>query len=314
MIARNGVVVEADCAQPAQLNLRDERLCPAGVRVVAAARDDRGARSLGRFQESRVLSEQVGVIVRCHVSAAAPGLVADREVGDLPGAGVAVARPLGGQGGRLVGGEVLQPLRHLARRARTQIGVDVGVGTDELHELEEFVSAERVGFRHPSPVGVEGRRPRCARADAITPMVLIGEATAGPAHQRHVQVAQSRDDVVAEAMRIGDGRVLANPDAFVDSPAQVFRELAVDVAVDLRAGLIRVQDCSRGLLRMQGGHACANGNQHGGSAEQSRTHVQSPRDEALTRKPRASCLLSSRAALSAASHARHGLHRTNDKR
>ena len=64
----------------------------------------------------------------------------------------------------------------------------------------------------------------------------------------------------------GNRRILADPDAFIDSAAQVFGELAVDMPIDFCTGLIRVnraraQDASAARPRTRasskGGHATA---------------------------------------------------------
>ena len=77
-----------------------------------------------------------------------------------------------------------------------------------------------------------------AVADAVAPVVLVGEAAAGPAQHRHAELLERGDDVVAEAARVGDRRVLADPDAFVDQAAEVLGELAVDGRVDDGAGRV----------------------------------------------------------------------------
>jgi hypothetical protein len=43
--------------------------------------------------------------------------------------------------------------------------------------------------------------------------------------------------IVTDSTGIGDGRVRANPDAFVQTVTEILGELAEDVAIDFRAGL-----------------------------------------------------------------------------
>ncbi len=40
-------------------------------------------------------------------------------------------------------------------------------------------------------------RPLVAQADAFAPVIFVSEAAAGPAHDRHFQLLQRRDHVVA---------------------------------------------------------------------------------------------------------------------
>ncbi|EEF21909.1 conserved hypothetical protein, partial [Ricinus communis] len=84
-------------------------------------------------------------------------------------------------------------------------------------------------------------------------MVFVGEAAAGPAHVRHLDRFQRRHHVVADAARVGDGRIAADPDAAVDAVSKVFGELAEDVAVDDRARRRRV-DADGDRLRRGGRH------------------------------------------------------------
>ena len=95
-----------------------------------------------------------------------------------------------------------------------------------------------------------------AGADSVAPVVLVGEAAARPADVRHLERLQRGDDVVADAAGVGDGRVGADPDAFVDAVAEVFGELAEDIAVDLRAGLRRVDGQRHLILGRNRGREC----------------------------------------------------------
>ncbi len=95
-----------------------------------------------------------------------------------------------------------------------------------------FVSSTR------APGRVDLHRPLVARADAFAPVIFIREAAARPTHHRHFQFLQRLDDVVAIAARVRNLRVLADPDSLVDAVAQVLRELAIDVAIDLGARLV----------------------------------------------------------------------------
>ncbi len=53
--------------------------------------------------------------------------------------------------------------------------------------------------------------------------------------------AQGFDDIRAEAINIGDGRVLTDPDAVINAAAKVFGEVTVDVGVDRGDRISRVE-------------------------------------------------------------------------
>ena len=57
---------------------------------------------------------------------------------------------------------------------------------------------------------------------------------------------ERRDDVVADAAGVRDRATSADPDAFVDAAAEVLGEVAVDVLVDDRPGLVGPQRRSGG--------------------------------------------------------------------
>jgi hypothetical protein len=63
-------------------------------------------------------------------------------------------------------------------------------------------------------------------------MIEIGEAAAGPAHDRHVQRLQGVEDIIANAIGVGDVTVGAYPDPAIGLGADMFEELAVDFRRD----------------------------------------------------------------------------------
>ena len=64
-----------------------------------------------------------------------------------------------------------------------------GSAAELLAQVHELVRAEVVVLRHAAPVRVDHRRALLARADAVPPVVLVGEAAARPAQDRDLQVA-----------------------------------------------------------------------------------------------------------------------------
>ncbi len=93
------------------------------------------------------------------------------------------------------------------------------------------MSAEAVGF-DGAPGHFEARRALVARADAVAPVVVGGEVAAGPAQEGDVQFAHGIEDVFAEAIGIGEGRLLFE-DAAIDAAAEMFDEVAVEQGVDV---------------------------------------------------------------------------------
>jgi hypothetical protein len=67
-------------------------------------------------------------------------------------------------------------------------------------------------------------------------MVLVREATTGPADVGHSNRLQRRHNIIADAARVSDFGIGTNPDAFINSVAQMLGELAKDVAINLGTG------------------------------------------------------------------------------
>ena len=76
---------------------------------------------------------------------------------------------------------VFDPLLKLFRRAGADVGREIGLDLAELAESNEFVRAEVVWFGFLAPAA-EASRARCARPDAVAPVILVGETAARPAH------------------------------------------------------------------------------------------------------------------------------------
>ena len=115
-------------------------------------------------------------------------------------------------------------------------------------------------------------------ADALPPVVLVREAAARPPHVRHLERLERGDHVVADAPGVGDRGVRADPDSLVDAVAEVLRELAEDVAVDLGAGLGRV-DRESDLLGHRGRRD--ENDQRGGAEQAPRRRADAPGNHGL---------------------------------
>src|SRR3569833_943525 len=113
------------------------------------------------------------------------------------------------------------------------------------------MGAEAVVIHHPAPMDIDAHRTLGARPDVIAPVIEVGEAAARPADHRHMDLAQGLHHILAIAMDVGDLAVLSHPDAFIETPAQMLGELAIDMAVDFRARLAGVYgDIGDGDLRL----------------------------------------------------------------
>ena len=146
-----------------------------------------------------------------------------------------VGRALFGQSRRLSGGQVFQPFGGFPRSAGADVNGDVGLRSNLVEEVHEFMCSKRVRLNHAAPVGIERYRSRTA--NSVAPVVFVCETPAWPANVWHMDRLQRLNDIVANAAGIGDCRVRPDPYPIIDAMSQMLGELAENIAVDLRAGL-----------------------------------------------------------------------------
>ena len=184
--------------------------------------------------------ELAQIIVRRHVAAAVPAFVADAEIADLIGSGMTIGGTFLGQGCRLRGGQVFQPLRCFPRNSRPNVGRDVSVGANLVKEIHELVASESIRLDYTAPVRIEGYDTLAKGADPIPPVIFVSEAATGPAHVRHLNSLERGYNVIADAARIWNAGIRADPNAVVNPMAQMLRELAKYVAVNPYTRLGRI--------------------------------------------------------------------------
>ncbi len=200
-----------------------------------------------------------GVLLGGEVAAAAPRLVADAPVAHAVGLAVAARRPAGRRGSwsprgscstrptrrsRAPGGSAGWRRGRAARRpggrsARTRC-VPNWFGSYRCRDDPEVADARVVGPE------VRAAGAALARAHAVAPVVAVGEAAAGPAHDGGLDAAQRIHQRAAHAVDVRHPRRLAHPDAVVHHAAEVLDEVAVDLGSDGADGLIE-QDVDAGV-------------------------------------------------------------------
>src|SRR5438552_2403069 len=102
--------------------------------------------------------------------------------------------------------------------------------------------AEVVVLHRAAPMCVDHRRPLLARPDAVSPMILIGETAAWPAQHGNVELFQCCHDIVADAARIRDRGLFADPDSLVNAASEMFGKLSVNIAIDDAFRVIDLDD------------------------------------------------------------------------
>src|SRR5262245_52819856 len=107
------------------------------------------------------------------------------------------------------------------------------------------MNAELVGLCR-MPAGWHSMLPKIVspgtpgrRADAVAPMVTIGEAPARPAQIRSADSLHVFNELLANPVHVRNLGIASNPDAVIDHAAEMLDEMPVQMRVDDRAWLVR---------------------------------------------------------------------------
>ena len=233
----NGIVVHGQAVHEAPGDGHD-LIRPFRVALVGAAGDAVQPVAAVVAAVGLIAAELVGVELRPHIAAAAPAFVAHAPVFHRPRLPLAVGPALPGHGGVAAAGQVFHPLAHFLHGAAAQIGVDVGLAAQLTAQLHKFVGAEGVVLHHAAPVGVDHALAVFLGADAVPPVIFVGEAAAGPAKHGDLYGPQRLHRVGAHPVDVADLAVLAHVQAVVDAPAQMLRKMPEKVPANGSLGLL----------------------------------------------------------------------------
>ena len=95
------------------------------------------------------------------------------------------------------------------------------------------MGTEAVVFRHTAPVGVDHFLAVLLRSDTVFPVVFVRETTAGPAKHRKLHLLECCHYIVTHTIGIGDLGILTYIQSFIDTSAQMLREIAVKFRIDM---------------------------------------------------------------------------------
>ncbi|MNV77077.1 hypothetical protein D3C71_1704720 [compost metagenome] len=101
---------------------------------------------------------------------------------------------------------------------------------------------EVVVLHDASPVRIDHPLAILFRPNAVFPVVFVCKTAPRPAQNRNIQILQRGQNVIPHAVRIPDRRILAHPDAFINTAAQMLGELPVYVPVNLSFSNIGIDD------------------------------------------------------------------------
>ena len=108
-------------------------------------------------------------------------------------------------------------------------------GKDVLHVS---LSGGLSGTVNAAPVGVDHALAVFLGADAVPPVIFVGEAAAGPAKHGDLYGPQRLHRVGAHPVDVADLAVLAHVQAVIDTPAQMLRKMPEKVPANGSLGLL----------------------------------------------------------------------------
>src|SRR5581483_7484605 len=205
-----------------------------------------------RWRPGGEFAELERVLFRCHLAAASPAFVADTPKSYIERLGIAVSGAFCARGGR-VGGSVavFDPLVEIARSHTANVRRNIRIGADQPAEMHELIRAEfirvilgRNAFGKIAQAAVRcpeiaALRPLSSRPDAIVPVVTVGETSSRPADDGGTQRAHGVNERLANSLHVGNGGVLAYPDAVIYDAADMLGEVPVEQGADGSVGFIQ---------------------------------------------------------------------------
>src|SRR6266545_8218453 len=93
--------------------------------------------------------------------------------------------------------------------------------------------AKMIVLGHSAPMRIDHGRALRSGADAIHPMIFIREAATRPAQVGNLHRPQRRDHIVTNTTRVWYRRIFAHPKAAVDTAAEVFGKMPIDMPMNL---------------------------------------------------------------------------------
>ena len=180
----------------------------------------------------------IGIILRGHISTAAPVFIAHAEKVHRPWLLVAVSRTLIRHRRYSPERHIFYPLGHLLHRSASEIPVNVGFTSDLAAQLHEFMGSEAIVLHNTAPMGIDHFLSSLLRTDSVLPVILIRKTAARPAQHRHLQLLQCLHHVCSHAIDIGNIRVFSDVNPLIDAASQMLGKMSVNFR------------CNRALLVM----------------------------------------------------------------
>ena len=168
-----------------------------------------------------VSAVKIAIVLRCHISAAAPVLIADSEIINGPCVLMTIFLSHIRHRRYALKGHILYPLRHLLYRAASDIAVDVCLTAQLTAQLEKFMCTKAVVLYDSAPVRIDHFLTGLLRTYAVSPVILVCEASARPAKYRNLHLLECLYYIVPHTVRIRDVRILSYVKSLIDAASKM---------------------------------------------------------------------------------------------
>ena len=180
-----------------------------------------------------VSAVKIGVILRRHVSAAAPVLIAYPKIIHRPGLFMSVGLSQICHGRDAVKGHIFHPFRHFLYGAASHIPVNIGFAAQLLTQLKKLMGSEAVVLQDAAPVGIDHLFAVFFRADPVLPVVFIRKASPRPAQYRNPDFLKSLHHIRAHPVLIGNPGIFFYIQPLVNASSKMLRKVSVNFWVDM---------------------------------------------------------------------------------
>ena len=210
-------------------------VCPVDVEAVRAACNILCAVDVDRGADRCILDILSCILLRCHVSAAAPVLVTDAEIRNIKRSHMTVFGTFCGKGRGTFGHiQVFHEIAHIHRCLCGDVCCDIRLCSDHLTKVHELVCTDRIGLNTVVIVvpPVCSLRTLFSRTYAVAPVIGLRKAAARPAEDRRVDRFEFLDDEFTESVDVLHIGLRTDPKTVIVNTADVLGKMSVDLGCD----------------------------------------------------------------------------------
>ena len=142
------------------------------------------------------------IVIRSHIAAASPVLVAHTEIVKPPCPLTAILPPKVRHRRYAVECHIFHPFTHLLYRAASDISAYIGLTAQLAAEFKKLMCTEAVVLCRTAPMRIDHLLTFLLRPDPVFPVIFISEASSRPAQYRNSDLLQRLDYIASHSFFI----------------------------------------------------------------------------------------------------------------